>query len=53
MFGLQFSFRFLLWAGAGATVFAMADSKKDVALLTAVFLLGLGALETALALIGA
>jgi len=53
MFGLPFFFRFLLWIATGATVFSMADSKKDVALLTAVFLLGLGALETVLALIGA
>ena len=52
MFGLTFFFRFLVWSGAGATVFAMANSKKDVALLTGVFLLGLGALETVLALIG-
>ena len=50
---VSFFFRFLLWAGAGATVLTMANSKKDVALLTAVFLLGLGALETVLALIGA
>ena len=53
MFGFPFFFRFLLWAGAGATVLTMANSKKDVALLTAVFLLGLGALEAVLALIGA
>ena len=45
-------FRFLLWVSAGATVCSMANSKKDVALLTAVFLLGLGALETILALLG-
>jgi len=53
MFGLPFFLRFLLWSGAGVTVLSMANSKKDVALLTAVFLLGLGALETVLALIGA
>ena len=53
MLELPFFFRFLLWSGAGATVLTMANSKKDVALLTAVFLLGLGALETVLALIGA
>ena len=53
MFWLPFFFRFLLWSGAGATVLTMANSKKDVALLTGVFLLGLGALETVLALIGA
>ena len=53
MLNFPFCFRFLLWAGVGATVFAMADSKKDVALLTAVFLLTLGALETVLTFIGA
>ena len=53
MLNFPFCFRFLLWAGVGATVFAMADSKKDVALLTVVFLLTLGALETVLTFIGA
>ena len=45
-------FRFVLLVFVGATVASVANSKKDFALLTAVFLLGLGALEAVLAFFG-
>ena len=52
MLGPPILFRFVLLAFVGATVASVANSKKDFALLTAVFLLGLGALEAVLAFFG-
>ena len=52
MLPLSILFRFVLLAFVGATVASVANSKKDFALLTAVFLLGLGALEAVLAFFG-
>jgi|TARA_A200000113_G_scaffold183573_1_gene169924 hypothetical protein len=52
MLPLPILFRFVLLAFVGATVASVANSKKDFALLTAVFLLGLGALEAVLAFFG-
>ena len=52
MLALSILFRFGMLAFVGATVASVANSKKDFALLTAVFLLGLGALEAVLALFG-
>ena len=53
MFAFPILFRFILLAFVGATVVAsVANSKKDFALLAGVFLLGLGALEAALAFFG-
>jgi hypothetical protein len=50
--GLSIVFRFAVWVSVGASVFSVANSKKDVALLAGVFLLGLGALEAALQVLG-
>ena len=52
MSALLILFRFVPLAFVGATVASVANSKKDFALLTAVFLLGLGALEAVLAFFG-
>ena len=52
MLALSILFSFVLSAFVGATVASVANSKKDFALLTAVFLLGLGALEAVLAFFG-
>jgi hypothetical protein len=52
MLPLPILFRVVLLAFVGATVASVANSKKDFALLTAVFLLGLGALEAVLAFFG-
>ena len=52
MLALPNLFSFSLLAFVGATVASVANSKKDFALLTAVFLLGLGALEAVLAFFG-
>ena len=52
MLALPILFSFVLLAFVGATVVSVANSKKDFALLTAVFLLGLGALEAVLAFFG-
>ena len=52
MLPLPILFRFVLLAFVGATVASVANSKKDFALLTAVFLLGLGTLEAVLAFFG-
>ena len=52
MLGLPILFRFSLLVFAGATVAAVANSRKDFALLAGIFLLGLGALEAVLAFFG-
>ena len=45
-------FRVFLLAFVGATVATVANSRKDFALLAGTFLLGLGALEAVLTLVG-
>mgnify|MGYP001170311062 FL=1 len=52
MLGLPILFRFLLLGLVGATVATVANSRKDFALLAGTFLLGLGALEAVLTLVG-
>ena len=52
MLGLPMFFRFFLLAFVGATIATVANSRKDLALLAATFLLGLGALEAVLAFFG-
>ena len=52
MLALPILFRLCLMAFVGATVAFVANSKKDLALLAGVFLLGLGALEAVLAFFG-
>ena len=52
MLALPIIFRFVLLAFDESTVAPVANLKKDFALLTAVFLLGLGALEAVLAFFG-
>ena len=52
MLGLPVFVRFFLLAFVGATVATVANSRKDFALLAGTFLLGLGALEAVLTLVG-
>ena len=53
MLGLPAFVRFFLLAFVGATVATVANSRKDFALLAGVFLLGLGALVSIPAFLGA
>ena len=52
MLAFPIFFKFFLLAFVGTTVEPVANSKKDIALLAGVFILGLGALEAVLALFG-
>ncbi len=52
MLGPPILFRVFLLAFVGATVATVANSRKDFALLAGTFLLGLGALEAVLTLVG-
>ena len=52
MLGTPILFRVFLLAFVGATVATVANSRKDFALLAGTFLLGLGALEAVLTLVG-
>ncbi len=52
MLGPPILFRVFLLEFVGATVATVANSRKDFALLAGTFLLGLGALEAVLTLVG-